>query len=185
MAAHLEEAASRHEYRTLYQTLKRLSGKARPINDNIRKTDGIFVRSSLERLERWKEFSEELYNHEPPQGLLADPPRIDTPTTTIPADEPTIEQVKTAMQPLRNGKAPGADHVTAEAIKAGGNVLLRRLHALLQTIWRTEQIPPTWRKAIMVPIHKKGDNSECKNHRGISLLAIVGKVLMRTIQSSL
>ncbi|CAF1654544.1 unnamed protein product [Adineta ricciae] len=94
----------------------------------------MFVRSSLERLERWKEFSEELYNHEQPQGLLADPPRIDPPTTTMPADEPTIEQVKTAMQPLRNGKAAGADHVTAEAIKTGGNVLLHRLHALLQTI---------------------------------------------------
>ncbi|CAF1594122.1 unnamed protein product [Adineta ricciae] len=118
------------------------------------------------------EFFEELYNHEPPQGPPADPPRIDPPTTTMPADEPTIEEVKTAIQSLRNGKAPGADHVTAEAIKAGGNVLLHRLHALLQTIWHTEQIPSTWKKAIIVPIHKKGDNSECKHYRGISLLSI-------------
>ena len=144
VAADLEEAASKHAYRTLYQTLSKLSGKAKSINDNIRKTDGTFVQSSCERLQRWKEFFQELYNREPPQGALENPPRIDPPEATMSPDEPTIEEVQVAIRSLRNSKTSGADQVTVEAIKAGGNALLHRLQALLQTIWRMEQISSTW-----------------------------------------
>ena len=185
VAADLEEAASKHEYRTLYSTLRRLSGKTKSTNDNIRKADGAFVRSAAERLQRWREFFEELYNHDPPHGPPAAPPPIDPPETPMVDTEPTIKEVKAAARSLKNGKAPGVDQVTAEAIKAGGDVLLYRLHLLVQTIWRTEQVPLRWRKAVIVPIHKKGDNRECKNYRGISLLSIVGKVFMKIIQSRL
>ena len=98
---------------------------------------------------------------------------------------PALEEVKAATLALKNGKAPGVDQVAAEAIKAGGDVILHRLHSLLRTIWRTEQVPRTWQKAVIVPIHKKGDNQNCKNYRGISLLSITGKVFMKIIQSRL
>ena len=98
-------------------------------------------------------------------------------------NEPTVEEVKAATLSLKNGKAPGVDQVRAEAIKAGGDTLLHRLHSLLRTIWRTEQVPRA--KAVIIPIHKKGDNQECKNYRGISLLSIVGKVFMKIIQTRL
>lgn len=61
VTAELEEAASRHEYRTLYQTLRRLSGKTKSTNDNIRKEDGNFVSSPAERLQRWKKNSSNSY----------------------------------------------------------------------------------------------------------------------------
>ena len=185
VASDLEEAASKHEYCTLYRTLRRLSGKTKSTNDNIKKADGTFVRSPAERLQRWRDFFEELYNHDPPQGPPATPPPIDPPEALMVDDEPTSAEVKAAIRSLKNGKAPGVDQVTAEAIKAGGETLLRRLQSLLQTIWRTEQVPDAWRKAIIVPIHKKGDNRECKNYRGISLLSIIGKVFMKVIQSRL
>ena len=100
-------------------------------------------------------------------------------------DEPTIEEVKMATRTLKSGKTPGVDQVTAEAIKAGEDILLYRLHSLIRIIWRTEQVPSSWRKAVIVPIHKKGDNQECKNYRGISLLSIVGKIFMKIIQTRL
>ena len=185
VAAEMEEAASRHEYRTLYQTLQRLGGKTKSINDNIRKTDGKFVSSSSDRLQRWREFFHELYNHDPPAGPAADPPQIDQPQIPFPVDVPTIAEVKAAVKSLKNGKAPGIDQITAEMIKAGGDILLQRLHVLLTCIWDTEYVPSAWKKAIVVPILKKGDSRECKNYRGISLLSIVGKVFTKIIQSRL
>ncbi|EYB94042.1 hypothetical protein Y032_0176g548 [Ancylostoma ceylanicum] len=71
VADELEEAAGRNNYHMLYRTIRRLSGKTRATDDNIRKADGTFARSAAERLERWKESFSELYNHESPQG----PPR--------------------------------------------------------------------------------------------------------------
>lgn len=185
VAADLEVAASKHEYNTLYRTLRRLSGKSKVTNDNIRNTNGTFVKSSIERLKRWREFFEELYNHDQPHTQYEDPPSVAPPRFSMSDNESTIQEVKAAIQTLKNGKVPGTDQITAEAIKAGGDILLHRLHILLQTIRRTEQVPTAWKKAIVIPIHKKGDSRECKNYRGISLLSIVGKIFTKIIQSRL
>lgn len=47
-------------------------------------------------------------------------------------DESILAKVKTAIRTLKNGKALGVDAITAESIKAGGDVLLQRVHLLLQ-----------------------------------------------------
>ncbi len=38
---------------------------------------------------------------------------------------------------------------------------------------------------MIIPIFKKGNSQECKNYRGISLLSVVGKVVMKIIQNRL
>ena len=38
-------------------------------------------------------------------------------------------------------------------------------------------VPEDWRSAMIVPLYKgKGERTECKNYRGISLLSVVGKM---------
>jgi hypothetical protein len=34
-----------------------------------------------------------------------------------------------------------------------------------------EHLPDQWKESIVVHIHKKGDETECTNYRGISLLS--------------
>ncbi|EYB98367.1 hypothetical protein Y032_0131g1578 [Ancylostoma ceylanicum] len=131
VADELEEAAGRNDYRRLYRTIRRLSGKTRGTDDNIRKANGTFARSAAERLERWKEFFSELYNHESPQGPPPEPLSIQTPQNAFLDGEPNIDEIRKAVRSLKNGKSPGVDNITAEAIKAGGEVLLRRLHSLI------------------------------------------------------
>ena len=46
-------------------------------------------------------------------------------------------------------------------------------------------VPGDWRDAILIPIPKKGDLSNCDNWRGISLLDIVGKAVARVLQDRL
>ncbi|EYC15224.1 hypothetical protein Y032_0037g3398 [Ancylostoma ceylanicum] len=181
VADELEEAAGRNDYRMLYRTMKRPSGKARATDDNIRKADGTFARSAAERLERWKEFFSELCNHESPQGPPLEPLSIQTPRNTFLDGKPNIDEIRKAVRSLKNGKLPGVDNITAEAIKAGGEVLLRRLHSLISLVRQSEVIPATWNRALVVPIHKKGDSRECKNYRRISLSSIAGKVFMKII----
>ncbi|EYC27241.1 hypothetical protein Y032_0009g600 [Ancylostoma ceylanicum] len=185
VADELEEAAGRNDYHMLYRTITRLSGKTRATDDNIRKADGTFARSAAERLERWKEFFSELYNHESPQGPPPEPLSIQTPRNAFFDGKPSTDEIRKAVRSLKNGKSPGVDNITAEAMKAGGEVLLRRLHSLISLVWQTEVIPATWKRALVVPIHEKGDSRECKNYRGTSLLSIVGKVFMKIIQTRL
>ena len=56
---------------------------------------------------------------------------------------------------------------------------------LFNTIFDKGIYPSDWAKAIIVPIHKKGDIHLADNYRGVSLLSIVSKCytsILTTIQ---
>src|SRR3984885_1473970 len=59
------------------------------------------------------------------------------------------------------------------------------LHTLCDKVYQEKKCPADWRKAIIVPIHKKKDKTDCKNYRGISLLSTPGKVYTRILQQRL
>ena len=96
-------------------------------------------------------------------------------------EDPTIDETKYAIKHSKIGKAAGPDEIIVEAIKAGGKPILRRLRPLLRMVWHSNIILNTWKKGLIVPLFKKGDNREWKNYHGISLLSAVGKVFMKVI----
>ena len=49
-------------------------------------------------------------------------------------------------------------------------------HRIFCVAWGSGTVPADWRKAQIVPVHKKGSRTQCKNYRGISLLSVPGKV---------
>jgi hypothetical protein len=54
------------------------------------------------------------------------------------------------------------------------------------TLYRNkEELPHRWKESIIVPIHKKGDQTDCSNYRGISLLSTSYKVLSNILLSRL
>jgi len=69
------------------------------------------------------------------------------------------------------------DQIPAELIKAGGRTIYLEIHKLIIPIWKKEKLPEEWKKPIIVPIHKKGDKTDCNNYRGISLLPTTYKIL--------
>jgi hypothetical protein len=65
---------------------------------------------------------------------------------------------------------PGIDQIPAKLIKAGGKTICCAIHKLIIAIWNKNKLPEEWKESIIVPIHKKGDKTDCNNYRGISLL---------------
>ena len=55
---------------------------------------------------------------------------------------------------------------------------------LFRTVLRKTS-PFEWRDALLVPIAKKGDLTECDNWRGISLLDVMGKLFSKVIHRRL
>jgi hypothetical protein len=40
-----------------------------------------------------------------------------------------------------------------------------------------EELPQQWKESIVIPIHEKGDKTDCNNYQGISLLSTAYKIL--------
>ena len=82
------------------------------------------------------------------------------------------------MGKLKNGKDAGKDEITGEMIKGGGDRVVVWIWRLCNNmIFENGVVPADWRSAVIVPLYKgKGERSECKDYRGISLLIVVGKI---------
>ena len=89
-------------------------------------------------------------------------------------EEITLEEVQRSIARLKSRKTPGVCEVSGEMLKAGGEVVVEWLHRIMNRAWKSGMVPGDWRKALVVPVHKKGSKLQCKNYRGISLLSIPG-----------
>ena len=79
--------------------------------------------------------------------------------------EPSASEVELAIDKLKSHKSPGIDKIPAELIKAGGGTICLEIHKLITSIWNKEKLPEEWKESIIVPIHKKGDKTDCNNYR--------------------
>jgi hypothetical protein len=90
---------------------------------------------------------------------------------------PSRLEIEIAIAKLKKYKSPGSDQIQAELIQARGEMLLSAIHKLINSVWNKEKLPDQWKESIIVPIHKKGDKTDCNNYRGISLLSTSYKIL--------
>ena len=96
-----------------------------------------------------------------------------------------FDETTAAIKKLSSGKAAGPNAIAAEIYKYGGINLTKSLVKLFNNIWDSRAVPQEFKDATIVHIYKrKGDKSICDN-RGISLLYIAGKILMRSLLNRL
>jgi hypothetical protein len=91
--------------------------------------------------------------------------------------EPGLVKVEIAIGKLKSYKSPGADQMSAELIRAGGETLYSDIHRFICSIWNKEELPQQWKESIIVPIHKQVDKTDCNNYRGIFFLSTAYKIL--------
>ena len=103
-----------------------------------------------------------------------------------PSDEvPTLPEIGAAVSAPKNYKAAGVCGISPEMIKYGGQDGLKMLHILIVCVWRESVVPEDWKKALIVPLFKKGDPTNIDNYRGISLLSLPGKVFAIVLKNRL
>ena len=95
------------------------------------------------------------------------------------------EEIKQVIDKLKNGKAAGIDEIGPELIKLAEPGVRTYLYKLFNRIYESGYFPIEWAKAVVVPLLKKGDITNCDNYRGISLLSIVSKIFTAIINKRL
>lgn len=86
------------------------------------------------------------------------------------------------MKTLKIGKAEGDDLIAPELIKYGGRKVIVELWKLFKQAWEEESIPEDWKHNIIVPIHKKGNSTECSNYRAICLAQVTLKIYTKILE---
>ena len=97
----------------------------------------------------------------------------------------TEAEVRKALNNLKKGKAAGPDGIPNDLLKIAGDCLIQYLVELFNEIFKSGSYPSEWAKAIIQPIHKKGDTTNHDNYRGIYLLSCVSKLYTSVINSRL
>ena len=86
------------------------------------------------------------------------------------------EEVWGAINALKHNKAPGLDRLPPELFKMFNQELVGFLTSLYNIVYSSGIYPKCWSLGCIVPIYKKGDESDTANYRGITLLPIIGKI---------
>ncbi|XP_073995587.1 uncharacterized protein [Rhodnius prolixus] len=176
----LEMQKENRNSRAFFQNINQARAPFKPNGAFCRLEDGSMATEEKEILNRWTwHFG----------NLLNDETRNESTQLAVPNDDemepPDEEEIRDAINKMKNCKAPGCDNLNPELFKYGGENFIKELRELFLEIWTTEVIPDSWRKAIICPIFKKGDQLECSNYRGISLLNCAYKVFSNVLYSRL
>ena len=181
LADEAEEAAGKNDLKTLYKINKQLNNGFKNCDVPVKNKNGMVIEKEAEKLQRWKEHFESVLNRPDPPHL-ADIQPADT-DLDICTDPPSLEEVTAAIKAMKSGKAPGADGVTAEMLKADVNVTAPILTEIFRQIWEEGQIPEAWKTGLIFKLPKKGDLGDCNNWRGITRLSLTSKVFSRIVLS--
>ena len=179
LADEAEAAAQTQNMATLYKITKTLTGGFKNSDIPVKDVDGNAVTCEAKQTQRWKTHFETILNKEAPRNQAEIPESKED--LKVNTDPPSAEEVRKAIRTMKSGKATGADFVSAEMLKAGGEVTMGALTEIFEGIWETEETPGDWKMGLIVKLPKKGDISLCKNWRGITLLSITSKVFSRVI----
>jgi len=95
--------------------------------------------------------------------------------------EITITEVKRVLSRAANNKAPGFDRVSMEFYKNAPDALLEIIVKLFNKIFESGEVPKSFKKSIVYPLHKKGDANNVSNYRGISFMDSISKVFTGVI----
>ena len=80
-------------------------------------------------------------------------------------------------------KASGGDGIPVELILKDDAVKV--LHSICQQIWKTQQWPQECKRAVFIPIPKKGNAEEYSNHCTIAFISHASKVMLKILQARL
>ena len=178
----LETKSKINNIRDLYRDINDFKKGYQPGTIIVKDEKGDLVADSQSIMTRWRNYFSQLLNvHGAKEVRQAE---IHTAEPLVP--EPSAFLVELAIEKLRKKpQITGVDQIPAELIKARGRKIRCAIHKLIISIWNKEELPEEWKELIIVPIHKKGDTTDCNNYRGISLLPNTYKILSNILLSRL
>ena len=105
------------------------------------------------------------------------PTLLETPNETLSSIEIIASDIGKIIKALKVNKAHGHDEISIKMLKLCESAITDSLYLIFKNCLSSNTFPDVWKKANVIPVHKKGDKQVLKNYRPVSLLPICGKLL--------
>ena len=157
-----------------WQLIRKHSNKNKNNTCNNLKLNSTIIRDPKDITNTFADYFADLYKSEETATTEhfnnIDDPYLDT--------DIDFNEVDKAIRQLNNNKAPGHDNIQAEHIKYGGQLLIKQLVSLYNLIIQNSYLPKSWKKGIIIPIHKgnKKPHNELDSYRPVTLLPVLYKL---------
>ena len=105
----------------------------------------------------------------------------------------TVGEILRLIARMQYGKSPGRDFVSTDLLKllakevddGGSTAFFDTLRMLFNMCLEQGQVPSDWSVAMVKVLYKKGDRSDWRNYRLISLLSVVSKLFEAVLAARL
>ena len=93
----------------------------------------------------------------------------------------STNEVYELIQSLDVNKSMGHDGISARMLKSAGLAIVPSLTRLFNLCLSEGKFPASWKKADVIPLHKKDNKDVCNNYRPVSILPVVSKILEQIV----
>ena len=91
-------------------------------------------------------------------------------------------EVRRSSGSITMNRASEGDGIPAELLQILKDDAVKVLRSICQQIWKAQQWPQDWKRAVFIPIPKKGNAKEYSNYCKIVLISHTSKVMLRILQ---
>jgi len=177
----LETNSKIQNFRDLYRGINYFKKGYQPRSHIAKDEKGDLVADSHGIVARWRNYFSQLFN----VHGLKDVRQAEIHTGEPLVPEPSAAAFELAIDKLKSHKSPDIDQIPAELIKEGRRTICLEIYKLMISIWKKEKLPEEWKESIIIPIHKKGEKTDCSNYRGMSLFPTTYKIVSIILLSRL
>ena len=163
------------DIKTVHQKRRDVTGKKSSVKIGcLRLRDGNILMEKEHILNTWLEYITELYHDD-----RGPPPIINNEDEGPLILEDEVQKALTKMK----GKAAGPDDIPSEMIAALNEIGIKEVTEFLNIIYAAGKIPADMKKSVYIAIPKKQGTVECEQHRTISLMSHLTKVMLRVLMN--
>ena len=93
--------------------------------------------------------------------------------------------MKWALGNITTDKTSGGDRISVELFQILKDDAVKVMHSICQQIWKTQQWPQDWKRAVFIPIPKNSNVKEWSNYHTIALISHASKAMLKILQARL
>ena len=101
------------------------------------------------------------------------------------AEDFTVEEVLKLVKEINVSKSSGMQDISSFIIKEVFTILASQVTYMMNISIKSGIFPSAWKKGLVIPIPKGGNQSQVQNYRPISLLPLPGKIAEKLVHKQL